>query len=244
MADEGRIIKFIIVITFLASFFFLTLYGVSTCPQLFTEGYEEPIYQPRIENYTDAEERLKYSVWMNGTLEKGYPGYVDLQEGDLKIRVTWNALNQFWSRYITGGFLGFVWGPWLYMPHKNPPSYIHGWNDVKLYLHENLNSSKFTWRTKKNDRAFLTIITIHNTTRDASLEEAWNNGEIEIYIGATIDDLQTAISAWNVIGALLTFQTPQVHPVINFLIAIPIYACIIYLIITIVAMFVPFGGGP
>ncbi|MEM3629099.1 MAG: hypothetical protein QXE06_06985 [Candidatus Bathyarchaeia archaeon] len=82
-----------------------------------------------------------------------------------------------------------------------------------------------------------------NTTKYASPKEAWENNELYCLIGMTFDKQNTTLSAWNLVGALLFFKMPDVHPVLNAIIAIPIWIAIAYLIYILILKAIPFVGG-
>jgi hypothetical protein len=50
-------------------------------------------------------------------------------------------------------------------------------------------------------------------------------------------------SMWTVLGQMLTAQIPDVHPIINILIAVPFWAAIGFMAIMIVSRFIPLIGG-
>ena len=53
----------------------------------------------------------------------------------------------------------------------------------------------------------------------------------------------STVSAWNILAQLLFFQMPDVHPAVNALIAIPLWAAIGILVYRLVLMAIPFLGG-
>lgn len=76
-------------------------------------------------------------------------------------------------------------------------------------------------------------------------EDAHNHYDLQILIGVTWDQIATTMSAWDVLALVLFFQLPGIHPLINAIIAIPIYLCIGYLafILILRAVGAIFGGG-
>lgn len=79
----------------------------------------------------------------------------------------------------------------------------------------------------------------------SDFETAWHNGDLYIFVGVNFDDQNTAYNAWHLISMLLFFQLPNVHPVVNAILAIPIWIGIIYLtfILILRAIGAIFGGG-
>jgi len=80
-----------------------------------------------------------------------------------------------------------------------------------------------------------------NTTRN-NISEAFDEGSLIVVMGFGFDDYQTSISAWSLVGQLLFFQAPQIHPVLNAIIALPIWATISVLIYLLILKAIPFVG--
>lgn len=99
-----------------------------------------------------------------------------------------------------------------------------------------MTCSHYTWavRISYDDTKFDSLYN--------ALHGIGNDAEVLVFAGLTWDQEAGAINAWNVIGQILTFQSPDVHPVINALIAVPLWICIIYLAYRIVLMMIPFVG--
>jgi len=83
----------------------------------------------------------------------------------------------------------------------------------------------------------------YNTTKYENIVEAWANSELWMLIAIGFDQVNTSTNAWNVIGKLLFFQSPDVHPAINALIAIPIWAAVAITIYILILKAIPFVGG-
>jgi len=81
-----------------------------------------------------------------------------------------------------------------------------------------------------------------NTTRN-DIAQAFQEGEVQIGIGMGIEDLSTKLSTWGIVATLLTFQAPNIHPLVNALIAIPFWACIAVLTYILILKAIPFVGG-
>jgi hypothetical protein len=68
----------------------------------------------------------------------------------------------------------------------------------------------------------------------SNIEDAWNNHALSVFVGIDFDALATGLNAWDLIGMILFFQTPDVHPILNYMIGVPIWACIAWLSISII----------
>ena len=83
----------------------------------------------------------------------------------------------------------------------------------------------------------------YNTTKYEDIVDAWANSELWMLIAIGFDQVNTSTNAWNVVAKLLFFQAPEVHPVINALIAIPIWAAIAITMYILILKAIPFVGG-
>jgi len=89
-------------------------------------------------------------------------------------------------------------------------------------------------------------LTDTNKTRK-DLKQAWDEGTIMVGIGFGYEDYETKLSIWEVIGKLLTFQSPEIFgltgpaaTVLNMMIALPLLVVIAYLIYRLILMAIPF----
>jgi len=82
-----------------------------------------------------------------------------------------------------------------------------------------------------------------NTTKYSTPSEALEDNELHALFCAGIDDANTKLNAWNLVGAILFFQMPDVHPAINALIAIPLWTLIAYIVYVLILKAIPFVGG-
>jgi hypothetical protein len=82
-----------------------------------------------------------------------------------------------------------------------------------------------------------------NTSAYSKPSEAWNNNDLHALIGINFDKTNTTFNAWNLIGAILFFQMPDINPALNALIAIPIWILIAWLIYILILKAIPFVGG-
>jgi len=84
-----------------------------------------------------------------------------------------------------------------------------------------------------------------NETLYSSPSEAWTNGELVFLIGVNFDQVGTSYNAWDLIAKLMFFQLPNIHPIVNALIAIPLWVATAYLayILILRAIGALFGGG-
>jgi len=84
-------------------------------------------------------------------------------------------------------------------------------------------------------------LTDPNSTRN-SLSDAWDEGELQVTIGFGFSDYETTVGSWALVGQLLMFQAPDVHPALNAIIALPLWGLIAYLAYRLILMAIPFVG--
>jgi hypothetical protein len=80
----------------------------------------------------------------------------------------------------------------------------------------------------------------YNTTSYDNCTQAYENDALGIWLGINFDQVNTQYNAWNLISMILFFQMPDVHPLINVIIAIPIWVTIAYLVFTLITKLIPF----
>jgi hypothetical protein len=80
----------------------------------------------------------------------------------------------------------------------------------------------------------------YNTTAYDNCTHAYENDALGIWLGINFDQVNTQYNAWNLIQLILFFQMPDVHPMINMIIAIPIWITIAYLVFTLITKLIPF----
>jgi len=67
----------------------------------------------------------------------------------------------------------------------------------------------------------------YNTNFYDSLAEAWDSGHIIILIELVqIVEHSTAFNLWSMFSQIMLFQSPSINPILDYFIAIPIWACI------------------
>jgi len=62
-----------------------------------------------------------------------------------------------------------------------------------------------------------------------NVTDAWNHHGLEFFIGIEFDALATGLNAWDVLGMILFFELPNIHPVFNYIIKIPLWVAIAWL---------------
>jgi hypothetical protein len=159
-----------------------------------------------------------------------------IEEDDTEIQLQW-------------GIYGASYN-YLYFYHKHMwwifPDYKHMTpfpveKDYMLSVEQD-NVSAVYIRCETGDiPEILVQIGFDNNTYD-SLTEAWNDGHLEMWLGymQNASATQAYYNVWILIGQLLTFQAPNIHPYLNAIIAIPIWAAIVLSVIYTLDKILPF----
>jgi len=84
-----------------------------------------------------------------------------------------------------------------------------------------------------------------NETAYSKPSEAWENNDLHIMFAIEFDQATTGFNAWSLISGILFFQLPDVHPIINATIAVPIWIAIVYISVILIYRSIGaiFGGG-
>jgi len=67
-----------------------------------------------------------------------------------------------------------------------------------------------------------------------NVTHAWNSKALDFFIGIEMDALATGMNAWDLIAMVLFFELPNVHPMFNYMIKVPIWTAIVWLAFAIV----------
>lgn len=104
-------------------------------------------------------------------------------------------------------------------------SYIEP-HHIDDYYNPDDDASKFL---VSDDKVEVVIYLGYNRTAYDNATQAWINDDLDFLTCMGFDQLNTGMNAWSLIGMLLFFQLPQVHPLVNAIIAIPLWMIIAYL---------------
>lgn len=115
------------------------------------------------------------------------------------------------------------------------------YDDIINHQIENSNCSYF--QMKCDCGSVYYVYFGFDDTLYSSFSEAWDAGKLSVFIGVGYETMPVVINAWNLIGMLLSFSLPDINPIINALIAIPLWAMIAYVIYILILKAIPFLGG-
>ena len=230
---------FIMLVVFLGTFFFLVS---SMPPELLYSGveysyssYEPPTYF----NYADITEN---AYFLNGTLTSGNTLSFDY--------IGWGASL---PRYTVG------WGvlvginqvqikTFAFWPISYPCEY-QGRIDEVTYTNLNAAALEANFDPDEDVSRFYAVgsgitptniyIADSNSARN-NMTLAFADGSVEYGMGLGLDALIAGQSVWDIVGQFLSFRSPDIHPAINFLIAMPIWVATAYVIYVLIKEIIPF----
>jgi len=156
-----------------------------------------------------------------------------------------------------------VWSEWIFLKYwadmhwtNREGRYRHigdggeTWLDLgrvitSAIIEEDLEANVAKYTVSHPESVFVVVYFGFNDTIYESLEEAWDYNGLAMFVGINFDQTKTGYNAWDLIAMLLFFQLPDIHWIINALIALPLWACIAYLtyIFILRALGSIFGGG-
>lgn len=102
---------------------------------------------------------------------------------------------------------------------------------------------EYTVDDGRKRRLQFTVYFAFNTTLYSTPEDAWNYNNLQVMGGIGIDQINTTQNAWGLISLLLWFDSPDLHPLINFMVHLPIWTSMAYLVYRLILMAIPFVGG-
>lgn len=76
----------------------------------------------------------------------------------------------------------------------------------------------------------------HNATY-TDLSDAWDSGVMDVWVGEGADISPNSRGVWALVTSIIFFQNPDIHPVVNFLFAIPFYAMFVTIVFYVFARF-------
>jgi hypothetical protein len=144
-------------------------------------------------------------------------------------------------------FLHETWRFWVFKSYENMHFVYQTYDTFHITLDiltEFWDASRNVTRLRPISCPTLSLTVFFSDTNTArnNIEDAWNDGEINVGIGFGMDDWEAKYSSWTLIAKLLTFQAPEIDPILNGIIAIPFWACTCIVIVLILVKFIPFGG--
>lgn len=239
--DENLGGKFVFIVTFLGIFVLL----VSFMP---TEFYVSSYRQIDIPNELDA---LDIPVYDYMTLNITYNPQGYWQEdfgfnGATEFRaISYNTTNDysidacvFFIEWVSYPFKGYGLDFWNTTHNLGATLYFP---DLETIYAED-GALRFSMKTQDSGQLKFICAFVWDEETYSTPTPAFENDGVIIYLGLTWEQQMSTMSAWNIVGMILFFQMPQVHPLLNMMFALPIWACILYTIYRLILLAIPFVG--
>jgi len=185
-----------------------------------------------------------YSLTFNYTMDSPY--HIDADDSGighdlwLQLDKYWISLDHFWYWFSIP--VGFHDMEWYDADHTEKISYQEAYMeklDIET-LDDYAYGSTF-WMECKHLQ--LKIAFSYNTTTYSSHLDAFDNEALAMVVSVEWEIEKTTYNAWDLIGMLLIFNMPDVHPLINALLKIPLWACIAYLCYVLIIKVIPLIPG-
>lgn len=239
---------FIFVTVFMSIFALLLSLGISDMPLAFS-GADELVYSDNFPDYFDVAEVEDLAEYHNITADNGGDYYSEdwgIDEGFghnflFKINNVDTDLKIVNEHYF----------PWVF----NIPTGNHEMNWISYETAEDfggdLRDSEFQTvsevtgdsETGYLEQAKFRVVCDHlrmlatvsyNATQYANLTMAFESDAATVIFAISWDELGTGLSAYSLISEIMLFSRPDVHPALNALIAVPLWAMIAFIIVVII----------
>lgn len=245
MSDEDLGGKLILILAFLGCFFGL----VGIAPTVFLQGSKVSYTNYVVPAYFTAQDiqSLRYYKDYNITI-------------GTTVTYDWTPTPNYkfylrWQNPITGSYLYLThvdW-QWWFLQHEHSLK----WGNASQTEMPALDFFLACWDPTQNvsityarcqDITLKAFVSDPDLTRN-NLTLAWNTGKIHVGLGFGYSDTEAKLSAWDIVTRLLTFSAPEIFGsgpeglFLNFILALPIYGLVAYLVYRLVLMAIPFVGG-
>ena len=251
MGDMSEYKGLLTVVTFLGVFVLLLQIVPS---QFFVASEGRAVVAPELfeisDIYTYAETE---SRWLNNSgedwvLNNQYK-YWPLTLGGHQVNLYYLKPNNTYGFYEI--LMLHIYYEWIIWPADHYMTFYKGGIDIGLELRSNYaGTNEMTGNpckvTVKCDHTSFDLSVAYNETAYSSFDDAWDHGQVGVFIGVTLDNVNTAYNALDLIGTLLFFAMPAETPlIVKLILSIPIWACVSYLIFIFMlrALGGIFGGG-
>jgi len=245
MGDISELRGLVVIFSFIALLVFLI--GLVP-PQFVVSSYEgRTIYVP---DYFEGIDLQMYADVIPYTFNETSPTvlvYEELDLGGHDCILWYTEPNETENDYM---YILHKWVEWIIIPYSHKMEWRNrmGVNrEGVLHLTEmnaDWNETRVQYRIDC-DHFLAHVFFAFNETLYSLPSEAYDMGDLHALFCINFDQTSTGYSAWDLIGMLLFFQLPEVHWLLNAIIAIPLWIAIAYIsfILILRALGAIFGGG-
>lgn len=231
-ADIAQLKPIIVVCTVIALSFLL----ISWIPNGFytADDTERTLEAP---GYFSAVEIEQYGDYFNYTLDGtdakslGNYYYITPNVGGHTLDI-WYAI----ANTSTTGFMNIfhceVWAGIIV--NKHAMDFIYNGHNIGWAISKaHLDSSDLEYEFQCN-HINLDLFLAYNDTAYSSPTDALDHNELILLIGVEWDEMATGMSAWDFVAAIMFFNLPDTHWMLNAIIAVPLWIGLLYASVTII----------
>jgi len=205
----------------------LLLYGGKT--------YQDPSYETE---WQPLATWMNITSYDNGTITRpGWPSgntlELSLDPYGVKVAVLWSSL---YPDHLYFSRRDYYFGP-LFHSYDIEPYPV-----TKTYAASKLEGNISVFNMKGNVRTYHVQL-YYNDAVYGNLTEAWDGGELYVWVGLGWEQMPTTVNLWSFISAFLFFQAPLIHPLIDPFIAIAFWVGISVVAIIFLSRLIPFVRG-
>lgn len=172
-----------------------------------------------VPDYIDSSIFFADNVTIEGNCTLNYPDqeFIEMEDSDHEIEIEWMQYGKemFFVTYRNGVKL------WIIPKYERVNPHPLTWNNILDAYIDDANTSKIMMYS---DSAEWTIHVYYNQTAYDNITHSYDNDELFFNIGKTNDLSASTLSAWGFLMSILTWNNPDIHPAVNFLIGLPLYA--------------------
>jgi len=236
MAEGNRMRTFIMLVSFLGIFFFMvnSMPSGYLPPDEYIE-YDYPgIYDPAtLQSYNFSDYDSGVYTFNTQYFDDNSTGAISLGGHDCRISsADYYGVEMLMVEHKQGWWV-FGWHGMIAPQGYSGLTYEY----VNEFWSDDTNVASFGVRC---DHLELTIIVTYNQTQFSSLQEAFENHYVYATVGIGYEEtISSNIGIWTLVSALLTFQAPDIHILVNVLLVLPIYSAIAILVFMLIAELIP-----
>lgn len=79
-----------------------------------------------------------------------------------------------------------------------------------------------------------------NTSEYSTPQEAYEDDNLKVVQSMGLSDAETSLNIWNLLGAVLLFRIPDIHPIISVMIGVPLWISFVWVAFYVLKELLPF----
>lgn len=249
MAEQRIVPLFVLAVTLMGTWVGLI---ATMPPNLISASTNVNYKKPSVPTEFSALDITKIAWYDNDTIGPSNTGSPRGPQGANPVQFMLPPLSpqiEVWGYWGTGEtilYFNHVWMDWIFRNGhaiEGLDNVGYGFDKTEIVNHWDANQNCSEIDATCPCGTIYYIFIGYNQSKYQSIGHAIDNKEVIVLIGVGIEDAVAKVNAWNIIGALLIFQLPDINPLLNFFIALPFYAGMGVMIYVLILMAIPFVGG-